>query len=63
MSPLQARIIAIRQKLIELDSWIYDEFEDDLQADELIDMAEMVQSAFDDFADKVKEFKEVKKND
>ena len=58
MSPLELRIVSIRQKLIELDSWIYDEFEDDLQADELIDMAEMVQSAFDDFADKVKEFKE-----
>ena len=34
MSPLQARIIAIRQKLIELDSWIYDEFDDDDQVKE-----------------------------
>lgn len=59
MSPLQARIIAIRQKLIELDSWIYDEFDDDDQAEELIASSEMVQSAFDDFADKVKEFKEI----
>ena len=58
MSPLELRIIAIRQKLIEFDSWIYDEFDDDDQAEELIQMNEMVQSAFDDFADKVKEFKE-----
>ena len=58
MSALERNIAEIRGKLIDLESWIYDEFEDDEQAEVLLDLLDTVSSDFDEFANKVDEFKE-----
>ena len=58
MSLLELKIILVRQKLIDLESLIYDEFKDEGQAEELFDMLEFTESTFEDFVDKAKEFKE-----
>ena len=58
MPPLERNIAEIRDKLIDLESWIYDEFEDDEQAEVLLDLLDTVSSDFDEFANKVDEFKE-----
>ena len=58
MPPLERNIAEIRGKLIDLESWIYDEFEDDEQAEVLLDLLDTVSSDFDEFANKVDEFKE-----
>ena len=58
MPPLERNIAEIRDKLIDLESRIYDEFEDDEQAEVLLDLLDTVSSDFDEFANKVDEFKE-----
>ena len=56
MSALERNIAEIRGKLIDLESWIYDEFEDDEQAEVLLDLLDTVSSDFDEFANKVDEY-------